>query len=493
MDANFNNFNYNANDENRQNGFTLPDQQQIQPEYTAPQPEKKKRGGKFLKAAAIVAAVALVAGGSGFGGAYIASNLFTPITAASPSGTADGGRLNATYNIEEEKPSENSGTADGNVDSALNAISDSVNRGIAVKTYPTNVIPTGPNGEYTASELYEAVNDTIVLIKVYTDNNINSRSYDYYDYYFGFGEKPEESKKNNEPVYSGYGSGIVFTDDGYILTNAHVVDGASKLVVEVNDYDEAGKTYEYEADVIGADTSSDIAVIKIKRDEPFIAAKIGDSDSLKVGQSIGVIGNPGIDADIMFSHTLTTGIVSGLDVECLADNGYSLSLIQTDAAINSGNSGGGMFDMYGNVVGVVNSKIIATTYEGIGFALTINEAKPIMQDLLTYGYVKSRPVLGITTVELTEYRAELYGAKLSKGLLVTALNEGAPVEKSGLKIADIITKINGKNVESVRDVQTIIGKFRIGDKVTATVARVNGLGGVDSIDVDIELTESLSK
>ncbi|MBP5606445.1 MAG: trypsin-like peptidase domain-containing protein, partial [Ruminiclostridium sp.] len=391
------------------------------------------------------------------------------------------------------KPAEKSGSAEGNVDAALDAISGSLNRGISIKTYPTKVIPTGANGEYTASELYEAVNDTIVLIKVYTDINLNSRSYDYYDYYFGFGEKPEESKKSSEPVYSGYGSGIVFTDDGYILTNAHVVDGAAKLVVEVNDYDEAGKTYEYDAEVIGADTSSDIAVIKIKRDEPFIAATIGDSDSLKVGQSIGVIGNPGVNADIMFSHTMTTGIVSGLDVEGLADNCYSLSLIQTDAAITSGNSGGGMFDMYGNVVGVVNSKIIATTYEGIGFALTINEAKPIMQDLLTYGYVKSRPVLGITTVELTEYRAELYGAKLSKGLLVTAMNDGAPVEKSGLKIADIITKINGKNVETVRDVQTIIGKLRIGDKVTATVARVNGIGGVDSIDVDIELTESQSK
>ena len=99
---------------------------------------------------------------------------------------------------------------------------------------------------------------------------------------------------------------------------------------------------------------------------------------------------------------MTRGVVSGLDVECLADNGYSISLIQTDAAINSGNSGGGMFDMYGNVVGIVNSKIIATTYEGIGFALTINEAKPIMEDLLNYGYVKSRPVLGVTTVELNE-------------------------------------------------------------------------------------------
>ena len=209
-----------------------------------------------------------------------------------------------------------------------------------------------------------------------------------------------------------------------------------------------------------------------------------------MGQDICVIGNPGITADIMFAHTMTKGIISGLDVECLADNGYSISLIQTDAAINSGNSGGGMFDMYGNVIGIVNSKIVATTYEGIGFALTINEAKPIMEDLLSYGYVKSRPVLGITTVELTEYRAQLYGAKLSKGLLVSDMNADAPVAKSGLRVADIITKINGKNVETVSDVQAIIGKFKVGDKVTATVARENSAGGVDSVEIEITLTES---
>ena len=258
----------------------------------------------------------------------------------------------------------------------------------------------------------------------------------------------------------------------------------------MNDYNDPDKTHEYEAELIGSDTSTDVAVLKISRDEPFLAAKIGDSDSLKVGQDVCVIGNPGITAKIMFDHTMTKGIVSGLDVECLADNGYSISLIQTDAAINSGNSGGGMFDMYGNVVGIVNSKIIASTYEGIGFALTINEAKPIMEDLLNYGYVKSRPVLGVTTVELTEYRAQLYGAKLSKGLLISGMNEGAPVEKSGLKVADIITKINGINVETVSDVQSIIGKLKVGDTVTATVARENGLGGMDSIDIEIELTES---
>ncbi len=479
MEQNYNN-NYNG-----YNGYT-----EQQPVYAAEEAPKKKSGkGKFGKAVALIAAVAVISGGAGFGGAMIAANAIgtTSPAAAEP---ANEGRINATYNLDDNKEDTEKRSSDENVSSALAAISDSDD----VKTdkvYPTSVKPTGANGEYTASELYEAVNDTIVLVKVYKKSG-NSGGYSYYDYYFGYGDDwgSDGGSKSDELNYSGYGSGIVFTEDGYILTNAHIVDGSDKLMVEVNDYNDPDTTHEYEAKVIGSDTSTDVAVIKIDRDEPFIPAKIGNSDSLKVGQDVCVIGNPGLSANIMFAHTMTKGVVSGLDVECLADNGYSIGLIQTDAAINSGNSGGGMFDMYGNVVGVVNSKIIATTYEGLGFALTINEAKPIMEDLLNYGYVKSRPVLGITTVELTEYRAQLYGAKLSKGLLVSDMNADAPVAKSGLRVADIITKINGKNVETVSDVQAIIGKFKVGDTVTATVARENDGGGVDSIDIDIILAES---
>ncbi len=472
--------------------YQYENQTQAQPQpqtyqYYVQEEKQPKRKGKFAKAAALIAAVAVIGGGAGFGGAYLAAGSIGT-SAVSP---VSGGKTTATYNLSEDKSEHTISGDAANAIAAVNGGKDSgaVGSTAANKVYPTNVQPTGANGEYTLSELYEAVNDTIVLIKVYEDQS-SDNVYSYYDYYFGYGDRDGRSSKSDEPVYTGYGSGIVFTDDGYILTNAHVVDGSTKLVVEVNDYNDPEITHEYDAEVIGSDTSTDIAVIKINRDEPFIAAKIGDSDTLKVGQQIAVIGNPGVNADIMFAHTMTEGIVSGLDVECLADNGYSLSLIQTDAAINSGNSGGGMFDMYGNVVGVVNSKIIATTYEGLGFALTIDEAKPIMEDLLSYGYVKSRPVLGVTTIELNEYRAQLYGAKLSKGLLISAMNEGAPVETSGLRVADIITKINGKNVESVTDVQSIISKFKVGDTITATVARENSTGGMDSIDIEIVLTES---
>ncbi len=488
MEQNYNG--YNNNNYNSNNNYTG---YQGQPQYIDPvpvQPARKSGKGRLAKVIALIAAVAVVGGGAGFGGAFLASNMIKTASPASTAAATDGGTITASYNLDDDKKSDDGGSKNGDVSTALAAITASETGDVSAATSrDTNVVPTGPNGTYTADELYEAVNDTIVFIKVY-ENQSYSSGYDYYDYYFGYGGGSREKETNSEPVYAGYGSGIVFTEDGYILTNAHIVDDGVKFVVEVNDYDDPDTKHEYEATVVGSDNSTDIAVLKIERDEPFRAAKIGNSDSLKVGQDICVIGNPGITAKILFDHTLTKGIVSGLDIECLADNGYSISLIQTDAAINFGNSGGGMFDMYGNVVGVVNSKIVVTNYEGLGFALTINEAKPIMEDLLNYGYVKSRPVLGVSTVELTEYRAQLYGAKLSKGLLITGLNEGAPVEKSGLKVADIVTKINGINVETISDVQAIIGKLRVGDKVTATVARENGLGGMDSVEIEIELTES---
>lgn len=440
-----------------------------------------KKKGKMKTVVALVAAVAIVGGGSGFGGAYLASSL----------NTSDIASTNDDTPAASDSGSDKSNLPE-NVSAAIDAVnaSTSTTGEVSQKVSATSVVPTGANGAYTASELYEAVNDTIVLIKVYKNQTYSDYG-SYYNYFFGYGDDYGSSNKeeDDEPVYSGYGSGIVFTEDGYILTNAHVVDDSAKLVVEVNDYEDPDKTYEYEAKVIGSDTSTDIAVIKIDRDEKFLAAKIGDSDTLKVGTDVCAIGNPGVTGDVMFAHTMTKGIVSGLNRVCLSE-GYNLSLIQTDTAINSGNSGGGLFDMYGNVVGVVNSKIITDTFEGIGFALTINEAKPVMEDLLSYGYVKSRPVLGITTVELNEYRAQLYGVKLTKGLLVSDIRDDAPVSKSGLRISDIITKINGTNVESVTDVQTIIGKLHVGDKVTATVARANESGTLDSVDIEIELAES---
>lgn len=445
-------------------------------QYTTEPPKKK---GKMKTVVALVALVAVVGGASGFGGAYLAGSMNGGIP-------LDGSEIRDENIKPFETSSDREQDLPSDVSAALDVIRNSnTGSSAASASGGKTVTPTGLNGQYTADELYEAVNDTIVLINIYESPQSSYGSY--YDYYFGYGgEKPDEK---GEPVLSGYASGIVFTEDGYILTNAHVVDGAERVEVIVNDYEDSESTHTYEAEVIGSDSSTDIAVIKISRTEPFRTAKIGDSDSLKVGQSVCAIGNPGVSGSVMFTHTMTKGIISGLNRISLS-TGYSTSYIQTDAPINSGNSGGALFDMYGNVIGVVNKKIVYDTVENIGFAITINEAKPVMEDLLSYGYVKSRPVLGITTIELNEYRAQAYGTKLSKGLLVTEIREDAAVSKSELRISDIITKINGKNVETVTDVQGIIKNMKAGDKIKVTVAREKENGTLDSVEMEIELSES---
>lgn len=446
-------------------------------QYTTEPPKKK---GKMKTVVALVALVAVVGGASGFGGAYLAGRMNGGI----PLGGGDiWDRDGANFETQSDHEKNN---LPGDVSAALDVIrnSNTASSGASASRGEA-VTPTGLNGQYTAEELYEVVNDTIVLINIYASPQGSYSSY--YDYYFGYGgEKPDEKK---EPVLSGYASGIVFTEDGYILTNAHVVDDAERVEVIVNDYEDSETTHTYEAEIIGSDTSTDIAVIKISRTEPFRTAKIDDSDSLKVGQTVCAIGNPGVNGSVMFTHTMTQGIISGLNRISLS-TGYSTSYIQTDAPINSGNSGGALFDMYGNVIGVVNKKIVYDTVENIGFAITINEAKPVMEDLLSFGYVKSRPVLGITTIELNEYRAQAYGTKLSKGLLVTEIRSDAAVSKSELRLSDIITKINGKNVETVTDVQGIIKNMKAGDKIKVTVAREKENGTLDSVELEIELSES---
>ncbi len=453
-------------------GFEMTENYENQ--YTT---EPKKKKGKMRTVVAAAVLVAVIGGASGFGGALLASSVNGVRT--SPNGSASQATDSSSVQTD-SLPGDVAAAID-----AVNASSGNASAALATQNGSSKVTPTGPNGQYTSEELYEAVNDTIVLINIYA---VPSSSYSsYYDYYFGYGTDRDE--KEQEPQFAGYGSGIVFTEDGYILTNAHVVENAAKLEVVVNDYYDSELTHSYEAKVIGSDSDTDIAILKIDRDEPFRTAKIGDSDTLKVGQEICTIGNPGVNGVVMFTHTMTKGIVSGLDRVSLS-SGYTTSYIQIDAAINGGNSGGALFDMYGNVVGVVNRKIVYENIENIGFAITINEAKPVMEDLLSFGYVKNRPVLGITTVELNEFRAEAYGTKLSKGLMVTAIREDAAVSKSDLHLYDIITKVNGKNVEAVSDVQSIIKNMKAGDTITATIAREKEDGTLESIDIKIQLSES---
>ncbi len=431
---------------NNEYSFTTQNTQPVQP---------KKKGG-FKKVLAGVLAVAIIGGGAGFGGAYLAGSLVNSTSAVSQSA-----ETSSTVTTTQPAPADLSSLA--------------------------NTEQKKTTDELSASELYKAVEQSIVKVSNYqkVSTTSTSGSGSIYDYFFGGGFYG--GKKETEPSIQlyGTGSGVIFTTDGYVITNYHVIQNAAKISVTVTDSVTGDEGVEMEAQVIGSDSSTDLAVLKITRDEAFAAAPIGDSSSLEIGQTVCAIGNPaGLD------KTITMGIVSGLNRHYSSEEGYELSSIQTDTAINPGNSGGGLFDMYGNVVGIVNSKIVAEYTENLGFAITIDEAKPIINDLINFGYVTGRPVLGVTTIQLNEYTAYLYGYNTT-GLLITSINEDAPVAKSGLRLGDIITQINGTDVTTVSDVQAIIKSMSAGDTVEATIVRQSEESSrTQTLKITIELTEN---
>ena len=198
---------------------------------------------------------------------------------------------------------------------------------------------------------------------------------------------------------SGEGSGIIFSEDGYILTNAHVVSSATTLKVILSD----GGTYD--AELIGSDTTTDLAVIKIDA-TGLTPAEFGDSSQLQQGDTVMAIGNPG---GMAFNSSVSQGVVSAVDRPITSDVGYTMKCIQTDAAINPGNSGGPLVNMYGQVVGINSSKIVAAGYEGLGFAISINEAQSIVSDLKAYGYVTGRVYLGIQCQMVNSMISQMYG------------------------------------------------------------------------------------
>jgi serine protease Do len=278
------------------------------------------------------------------------------------------------------------------------------------------------------------------------------------------------------------GSGFVFTTDGYVLTNYHVIEDATNVYVVVDDYNDPDENHRFEAIIIGSDRSTDLAVLKIERDDGFRAVPIGDSASLTIGSFVSPIGFP-----LGLQKSMTHGIVSGLNRE-FDDGGYELSSIQFDAAVNSGNSGGPLFDMYGNVVGIVNKKLVfGNLVDNIGLAITIDEAKPIINDLLLHGAVMSRPVLGIMQVTITEQNAALYGLPPIEGIFVQKIEREAPAFYSDLTIGDIIVEVNGIPIATVTDVQGIIRDKRPGDTIKLTVVRFNETGTQRRVEVEIEL------
>ncbi len=257
------------------------------------------------------------------------------------------------------------------------------------------------------------------------------------------------------------GSGFVLTDDGYILTNYHVVEGSSSITVSLYD----GTTYE--AALIGYDASNDIAVLKVDAKD-LVPVVLGDSDNMNVGDSVIAIGNP--LGELTFS--LTSGAISALNREITMSSNLSMNLIQTDCAINSGNSGGALFNMYGEVIGITNAKYSGNsnsgaTIDNIAFAIPINDVMSIIESIIEKGYI-SKPYIGVAVTDVSkEYQA--YG--LPQGAAVRSITEDSPAAKSGLQESDIITHVNGTEITGSSHLVDLVGECAVGDTLKLTVYR----------------------
>lgn len=270
---------------------------------------------------------------------------------------------------------------------------------------------------------------------------------------------------------SSVGSGIIMSSDGYVITNNHVIEGMTTISVVLDD----GTTYP--ARLIGADARTDLAVIKID-EENLPAAEFGDSDKLEQGDPAIAIGNP---AGLQLQNTVTSGIISAINRDIVIED-RTMTLIQTDASINPGNSGGPLVNEFGQVIGINTVKVGISYYEGLGFAIPINTAKPIIDELISNGYIKGRPSIGINGQSITERDAAFYG--LPEGLYVEYVHPYSDAFKKGLRRGDVITKMNGTKLSSTAEIKQIRDNFKAGDEVTLTVYR-NG----KEVDIDIILMD----
>ncbi|MBP1592890.1 MAG: trypsin-like peptidase domain-containing protein [Oscillospiraceae bacterium] len=331
-------------------------------------------------------------------------------------------------------------------------------------------------GSLTTQEVYEKVLPSVVgVTSTFTYTQQNS--------YGGFFGNSQGGSQSGE--VSGTGTGIIMSADGYIITNAHVIyeaqygGKASKVTVLLSD-----KT-ELEADIIGYDTQTDIAVLKAKDAKDLTAAEFGDSSALSVGDTALAIGNPlGFD---LFG-TLTVGYISGLNREIAMDDSV-MHLIQTDAAINNGNSGGPLVNDKGQVIGINSMKLSngystsssSATIEGLGFAIPINEAREIVDDLMNNGYVTGRPQLGITCQNVTSTQ----NSSLS-GVKILGVNENGAAEKAGLQVGDVIVGADGKQVGTISELNQVKNQFKAGDTLKITVIRENKY-----VDINVVLEEAV--
>ena len=386
-------------------GGATPPVHPVQPQDAQPPKKKKKFNGKRVARSAVALVLAAAMGfAGGFVGAKFGGSGKVVIQQVAPSSTAD--------------------SASGS-DSSITAASSS-------------------GSSLTTEQVADLVSPSVVVI---TTEQVVYSQWSWY---------------GQNQVESGAGSGVIISSDGYILTCAHVVDGASTITVTIGDKD-------YTATLVGEDTTSDIAVIKIDADG-LTPATVGNSDSLKVGQSVMAVGNPLGE----LGGTVTGGMISALNRSVTIQGSSSvntMSLIQMDASVSPGNSGGGLFNMNGELVGIVTAKSSSSDAEGLGFAIPINDAIKVAQELLENGYVTGRPYLGITYLAVTDAQTASQLGVNAYGVYVVEVVKGGPAEKAGLQAGDRIVSVDGTEIASKDDLGTLMQKHAAGDTLSITIAR----------------------
>ena len=398
-------------------------------EHTSPESEKKKRkpgkaswriGGAILLVVLLIAASSLIFSGS---------NQRTEAPYISGDGMPDDWNdyLDNYYQVTESKDAE-----------------IKLPRAELVPDFKV-AISSDRGKELSLQELYDQCSKSIVAIKGYQDG---------VDGYF-------------------WGSGIILSKDGLILTNTHVIENCDTASVTLFD------NSSYDAALVGADSTSDIAVLRIEA-TGLTPASFGDSAELAIGDKVAAIGNP---LGETFRMTLTDGIISAID-RGISYNGHSMTLLQTNTAINEGNSGGALFNMYGQVIGVTNMKMMSSysSIEGIGFAIPSSTIAAVADSLMQYGEVRGRTAIGITVGAIPENVTSHYD--LPTGLYVSAVEEKSDAAAKGIQQGDIITAVNGNPASATSDILTVKNTLSVGDTITFTIWRDG-----ETFDVDVTLVD----
>ena len=389
------------------------------PPVDQPKKPHKKNGGK--KGVALALVCALLGGGMGIGGGFLGASLARgdlPQTVVSGDGVS------------------------------------TVMQGVR-ETSVLQIQQIDSSKELTAAEVYAAnVNSTVGIVTSAVTTNF-------------WGQQTQSAAA---------GSGFILTDDGYIITNYHVIEGAN--TVTVSTYDGT----QYDAKIIGYDESNDVAVLKVEA-QGLTPVVIGSSSKLNVGDNVVAIGNP--LGELTFS--LTAGAVSALNRDVTMSSGSTQELIQTDCAINSGNSGGALFNMYGEVVGITNAKYSGSSGSGasidnIGFAIPMDDVYNIITSIIEKGYIE-KPYIGVSVISVSD-ETQKYG--LPQGAAVQSLTDDGPAKAAGLQVNDIITKVNDTEITSSNDLVKTIGACKPGDRITLTVYRQG-----QTMEISLEVAQKI--